>query len=87
MQSTGGGAGGYNHNPGMPVHKEASKESSLEGGAEVVEKDDKVKEENALNPNSSIVDGSEDDIQSPLHSRFIEDLLGDADNTDPDMLS
>jgi hypothetical protein len=53
----------------------------------VVEKDDKVKEENALNPNSSIVDGAEDDIQSPLHSRFIEDLLGDADNTDPDMLS
>jgi hypothetical protein len=87
MQSTGGGAGGYNHNPGMPVHKEASKESSLEGGNEVAEKDDKGKEEEALNPNSSIVDGAEDDIQSPLHSRFIEDLLGDADNTDADMLS
>ena len=57
MQSTGGGAGGYNHNPGMPVHKEASKESSLEGGNEVAEKDDKGKEE-ALNPNSSIVDGA-----------------------------
>ena len=67
MQSTGGGAAGYNHNPGMPVHKEASKESSLEGGTEVVDKDDKGKEEEeeeeeALNHNSSIVDGAEDDI-------------------------
>jgi hypothetical protein len=87
MQSSGGGAGGYNHNPGMPVHKEASKESSLEGGTEVVEKDDKMKEEDVLDPNSSIVDGAEDDIQSPLHSRFIEELLGDADNTYADMLS
>jgi hypothetical protein len=88
MQSTGGGgAGGYNHNPAMPVHKEASKESSLEGGTEVAKKDDKDKEEDALNPNSSIVEGAEDDIHSPLHSRFIEDLLGDADNTDADILS
>lgn len=63
MQSTGGGAAGYNHNPGMPVHKEASKESSLEGGTELVDKDDKGKEEEeALNHNSSIVDGAEDDI-------------------------
>lgn len=63
MQSTGGGAAGYNHNPGMPVHKEASKESSLEGGTEVVDKDGKEKEEEeALNHNSSIVDGAEDDI-------------------------
>ena len=87
MQSTGGGAGGYNYNPGMPVHKEASKESSLEGGTETAEKDDKEKEEYAINPNSSIVDEAEDEIQSPLHSRFIEDLLGDADNTDADVNS
>jgi hypothetical protein len=34
-----------------------------------------------------LVDGGEDELQSPLHSRFIEDLLVDADNTDADMTS
>jgi hypothetical protein len=84
----------------MPVHKEASKESSLEGGTGTVVDDSSSKDGGDNRPlgevederinglispnddeiNPSMVEGVDDESQSPLHSRFIDDLLGDGDN-------
>jgi hypothetical protein len=102
----------------MQVHKEASKESSLDGcsqssnkergsGAKIKAPLGEIKNEGTnndydnglmspndeeINPNSSSIvnqeeEDEEDENQSSMHSRFIEDLLGDGDQTEVDLIS
>lgn len=81
----------------MQVHKEASKESSLEGGSQSSKKGNKQIEGKLISEEPEIMTQTEDDInpnsmvnedeenQSPVHSQFIEDLLGDGDGDQTDI--